>query len=1229
MANIPRPSWLPRAMRWTGIAVIVLLVLALISWLAVPPVAKHLVEQQIEAQLGRKATVGKIAFNPFNLALTVSDFTLYEQDKTTAAFSAKTLVVNASSASLFRLAPVLNEAKLVNPSLHVVRTSADGIGRYNFSDIIDRILAKPKNDDPTPLFSVSNIQLENGSIKFDDKVTNKLVDIQALNIGLPYVSNFPSKVDTFVQPHLSAKVNGTPFDLKGRSKPFAGSLETSLAIDIDQLDVASFVAFSPVALPLVIQSTKLSTNLDLTFLRNKDKPEVLLSGAIKLADVALADKNAAPLLKAQAINAQINKLNVLTGAAALDQIEIQQPEVWVNLNASGSLNWAALSTPAAKQEVKQEIAKDAPKKPAGAAPQMSLAKLSIHNGTVNWLDAANASPALNLQVKNVALDASRLSMAADAKPATVTLSTGAENDQHIQFIGQITPAKGIVAGKASINALSLAPYQPYVNRSLAAVLSGQLSLNTLLAIDGSRIRLHQLGIDVDDLKVAAKTSAGGSIGAKKISLENASVDTEAHMFNADALRLAGIQGDVKRDAQGKLNLQQFIANTGNANKSAPTPPAAAKKSGPEWVAAINKFAISDSSLAYQDDSVKPAVKLRADGLNLSADNVSSKLDKTIKVALRTQLNKTGKLSADGSIAPQLKSIALDLDVQNLPVAAFQPYFTDYLNVNLTSGQASTKGKLSLTPPSGRQELATSYSGNLRLANFRVLDKETSSDFLKWKLLDVSGINANIGGPRQNVTLAKIALNDFYARIILSETAKLNLQDIVVQKNAPPGTPAPSLTSAEAGEGMGQGTPKVTKSTAEGKATVAPIAAAPPKENAPVIKVGQVVIKGGNINYTDNFVKPNYTANMTGMNGTVGAIASDKPQPAPIDLNGKIDNDAPVAISGSLNPLFKPMFLDIKASANGVELPRLTPYAAKYAGYAIEKGKLSMDVSYHIENDKLVAQNNVRIDQLTFGNKIDSPTATKLPVLLAVALLKDRNGQININLPISGTLSDPEFSIGGIIVRIFINLIVKAVTSPFALISSAFGGAGGDDLGYAEFAPGSATLTAATQSKLDTLAKALIDRPALKLDLIGRVDPKSDTDGVRQQILNRKLKALKLKDSVDGSDDAQSDDVTLTDADKEKYMSKVYGSEKFDKPRNMVGLAKSLPTAEMEKLIVANTAVTQDALSALATRRAETVRKYLETKGQIPLERIFLIAPKLTADGIKDKGQPNRVDFALK
>lgn len=1050
MANSsPRRSL--RVLRWSGITVLALLALIGISWLAVPPLVKHLAEQQIEAQIGRKASVGAVAFNPFELVLTVSDFTLYEQDKTSVAFSAKSLVVDAAPAALFRLAPLLSAAKLVEPSLHVVRTSSANGGVYNFSDILERILAMPPSEKPT-LFSVANIELSNGAILFDDRVSKKQVRIDALNIGLPYVSNFPDQIDTYVQPSLSARVNGSPFALKGRSKPFAGSLDSALAIDVEQLDLASYMGFSPVALPLTLQSARLSTRFDLTFVRNNGKPQIVLSGTARLADVALADKAAAPLLKASQIQLKLHKLDVLAGSAVVDSIDLQQPQVWFSAAA-------------------------------------------------------------------------------------------------------------------------------------------------------------------DDV-----------IGAASIGLDKLQFDTAARTVSAEALRLAGLQGEVRRDAKGRLNVQQLAARFGGAapadkvevNAIAKAPAKVSAKVQPEWRATLKQFAVSDSALAYADNAVKPAVKLRADDLNLTLDDISSALDRPLKLSLHSQLNKPGTLALEGSIAPQFKSVDLTIDAQNLPVAALQSYFAEALNVTLATGQASTRGKLLLVPASGRQEMSTNYRGTLNLSNFRLLDKENAADFLKWRALDISGINVSLGGPRQDIAADKIALSDFYARVILSESARLNLQNIVASKDAPAGAPAPSLTSAA----------PQPKTAPAARTVTAPLqTAAPAKTSAPAIRIGQIVLKGGNINYTDNFVKPNYSANLTGMNGSVGAIASDKAQAAPVKLSGKIDNDAAVAISGALNPLFSPMSLDIKASASGVELPRLTPYAAKYAGYAIEKGKLSMEVSYRVENDQLTAQNDVRIDQLTFGERIDNPTATKLPVLLAVALLKDRNGQININLPISGTLSDPEFSVGGIIMRIFVNLIVKAVTSPFALISSAFGG--GDELGYAEFVPGSARLTEATQAKLDTIGKALTERPALKLDLIGRVDPQSDADGVRRRILRGKLNAFKRKDSLDQDGELQSDDVSLSDADREKYMGKVYAAQKFDKPRNAIGFTRSLPVAEMEALILANTPVTDDALRALATRRAEAVRTYLETRTSIPAARIFFIAPKLTAEGIGDKGAPNRVDFALK
>ncbi len=222
----------------------------------------------------------------------------------------------------------------------------------------------------------------------------------------------------------------------------------------------------------------------------------------------------------------------------------------------------------------------------------------------------------------------------------------------------------------------------------------------------------------------------------------------------------------------------------------------------------------------------------------------------------------------------------------------------------------------------------------------------------------------------------------------------------------------------------------------------------------------------------------------------GAISELKPEtPGDLDIQARLDNAAPVEIKGKINPLSKDLFLDIVADAKEIELSPMTPYAAKYVGYGIERGKLSFNVKYKVENRKLNAENRIILNQLTFGEKIESPTATKLPVLLAVALMKDRNGVIDVDLPISGSLDDPQFSVGGIVLRIIINLITRAVTAPFTLLASAFGGgASGDDLSYIEFDNGRASLNQAAQAKVATLARALNNRPALNLEIMGRVDP---------------------------------------------------------------------------------------------------------------------------------------------
>src|SRR5690606_19966623 len=176
----------------------------------------------------------------------------------------------------------------------------------------------------------------------------------------------------------------------------------------------------------------------------------------------------------------------------------------------------------------------------------------------------------------------------------------------------------------------------------------------------------------------------------------------------------------------------------------------------------------------------------------------------------------------------------------------------------------------------------------------------------------------------------------------------------------------------------------------------------------------IALQKGRLDFTDTFVQPNYSARLTQIDGSISALSTEQDEAATVSLLGSVDDGAPLSISRQVHPLAPRRFLDLKGTAKGIELTRLTPYAARYAGYAIENGYLSVDVSYQVADGKLTASNEIFLDQLTFGEKVDSKEATKLPVLLAVSLLKNRQGVIDVALAISGSLDDPEFSVGGII-----------------------------------------------------------------------------------------------------------------------------------------------------------------------------------------------------------------------
>jgi hypothetical protein len=437
---------------------------------------------------------------------------------------------------------------------------------------------------------------------------------------------------------------------------------------------------------------------------------------------------------------------------------------------------------------------------------------------------------------------------------------------------------------------------------------------------------------------------------------------------------------------------------------------------------------------------------------------------------------------------------------------------------------------------------------------------------------------------------------------------------------PAAAPSPAATPPSTSAAAGGNT---------GAAAASPAAAPSPAPLPANLEVGRFTFHGGQVNYTDNFIKPNYSADLTQVTGKVGTFGTNTTTPADVELDGQVNGNAPLTISGSVNPLTPLAFVDIKAKAEDVELTDLSAYSTKYTGYPITKGTLTVDLHYLLDQQKLTAENHIFIDQLTFGDKVESPNAINLPIRLAVAILKNSQGQIDLHLPVSGSLSDPQFSVGGIILHAVMGLIVRAVTSPFSLIASAVSGGGGgsgEDLNYVVFSPGWATITPKARNKLDTVAKALQARPALKLNICGRVDPKFDRAGLPEALVAQSVAKQKLLDTDQNPASVDLASVQITPDEYDRYLKRAYKAAKFDKPRDVLGLAKSLPPDEMKKLMIANIKVTDADLKQLAEARADAVRKALSAK--VDPARLLVVAPKLNADGIKDSGKTTRADLSL-
>ncbi len=1064
------------------------------------------------------------------------------------------------------------------------------------------------------------MQIVNGRIEIDDRPKRARHSVREINIAIPFLSNLPYRVEDYVQPSFSARVNETPFSLQGRTKPFKDTLETSVDIDIEKLNVPRYVEYVPLDLAFRVPSGLLDSRLTVSFVRSESRPPVLLvEGNVDLHQFSLAELDGQPLLNLQRLGVPVTSIDVFGRKFAFGTIVLQSPEVFVRRERDGRMNWLE--------------AMPRREGPAGPAPdqsdkqiELSVPEVKISDGQVHVRDLM---PPRGFTTDLSGIQASLRTFAMpQAEPAQVEVAFAASSGEQVKYAGSLTLSPLASEGAIEANRIRLVDYQPYYqDYILYKVEDGLADLATHYAFattdQGPDVKLSEFNLMLASLRLRKPGENEDFLRAKAAQIQDASVDLR---------RLALSVGQFStRD--GFLNIIRESDGTINATRILPAPKEAATagRQGTPWLVTLNRADAQRWKIAFTDLTLPEPVRIVADEVTLKAAELSNQKGRKGRIDLAAKLNQTGTLAVKGAVAVNPVSADVKLDLKDFGLVPLQPYFADQVNILITSADLSVTGAATLAVPPAAKP-AVSFDGEVTLTNFASVDKAKSEDFLKWSTLFAGGV-AYRHVPMQ-LAIEQVALSDFYSRIIIYPEGRLNLQNIMAraqEDGAAPGAP-PQPRDQGAGAPAGRGGP--APAAAEKAAPAASAAATVPSTPAaapPPIRISKVTLQGGDVNFTDLFIKPNYSASLTQIGGAVTGLSSQLNSAADVDLQGRFAGSAPVQIQGRINPLVRNLFLDLKANVRDIELGPFSPYSGKYVGYAIEKGKLTFNVAYKIENRKLAASNQIVVDQLTFGGKVESPQATKLPVMLAVALLKDRNGVIDVNLPISGSLDDPKFSIGGLIIRVIINLITKAITAPFALLGNLVGGGGdGAELSYVQFDPGRTTLTAQAQDKLATLHKGLVDRPALKLDISPRADPQTDREGLRRYRFEQQVKAQRLKDLVKQGDAARSvDDVKIEPQDYEKYLRRAYKEGKFPKPRNFIGMQKDLPVEEMEKLMLTNTAVSDDDLIQLANQRGQTVKEALTRSGEVVPERVFLIAPKLEAAKADASAKGGRVDFALK
>lgn len=881
---------------------------------------------------------------------------------------------------------------------------------------------------------------------------------------------------------------------------------------------------------------------------------------LSVRDAALSEKSGDVIASFKELVVNGELASIWQRAVVLKEVRLDAPDVNLIVERDASINLARLAPPPQAESQPATNEADEP------LPRIRIAQLAVSGGRVDFEDRTRPEPfTATLAPIRFALEDFRTDLNHENAYEFAARSGAGET---LNWSGSFTAQPLGSHGQFAVGQLRAQTIDNYLQGQLpvrlvdgALSLTGtyQLSLHPTLALD---VGLPE--VTFDNFAAAEQAEAPPIAVVPKLRVAGTQFSFGTRSVRVDKVEVEGARVRTSREGDGSLSVARLAKSEATDEAAADgAATASTASSAAPWKWAVGEIRVADAALDLEDRTVSPTVQFNVAPIALTVAGLSSEQGAKMNVTADLGLGGKPLLKSTGQVQLTPLTAALALDLNAFDLSTLQPYIAQATNLSLRSGRLSVKGDLSAVAEEGASPTAQ-FKGDVQVADLHTIAGPANEDLVKWRNLTLSGIDFSHNPDR--VTIDRVVARQPYARVIIRQDQTLNI--------------------AAALKGDSNDTP-------EGEAKQQPAAESKPMP----LRIKTVTITGGSALFADNSITPSFATGIVDLEGTITGLSSQPNSRAKVQLAGKVDRYAPVDISGEVNLLSAAVYSDVALNFRNMELTTFNPYSGKFAGYNISKGKLSTELRYKVQDRKLDAQHHIVVDNLEFGDKTDSKDAAPIPIKLAVALLKDRQGVIDLQLPVSGSLDDPKFRLGPIIWKALLGLLTKIATAPFALIGSLFGG--GDELAYVDFQAGSAELAAAQIEQLNKLAHALTERPQLRLDVPVTLLAEPDSKAIATASLYARVPPL----------DELSDEAALrkrlTQLEALYKTSTKIAPEYPAETQTEKTIDWNARTAWIEARLLEGLQPDQPALDALARQRAQAVQSVVLANTAVAPERLFI------------------------